>query len=434
MIRMVKMENNNDYSKILSGNGQLSKYPMEKLKQVDKPTTIITDNIQRFDERKMGFARAFRGELGPLGDMMPSHSGSAAAITMSLMAAVNSIEGPGKFSFPPFGGHQSPMPPEEGMQNMKEMMKNISRSPMIANEDTGMTGMQARMRQMMAVMSGEPAPEKTILPDDPHILSRHIKSVSYFLGADVVSICKLPRWAVYSHDMQGNPVECDHKYAICIVTDQGYNAMEASSGHDWMGSPGVRAYAICGFIGHILSNYIRMLGYPARLNYMRDYQILVTPLLLLSGVGELSRAGIVLNPFLGLRFKASVVTTDLPLEPDKPVDFGLQDFCEKCKKCAVECPSQSISTGDKVIKNGYENWELNSDTCTKYRLGNPHGISCGRCIRVCPWNKPEGRTHDLVRWMVRHAPFMNSFFIKMDDIWGYGKPDINKQWWFNPPR
>ena len=150
------MENNNDYSKILSGNGQLSKYPMEKLKQVDKPTTIITDNIQRFDERKMGFARAFRGELGPLGDMMPSHSGSAAAITMSLMAAVNSIEGPGKFSFPPFGGHQSPMPPEEGMQNMKEMMKNISRSPMIANEDTGMTGMQARMRQMMAVMSGEP--------------------------------------------------------------------------------------------------------------------------------------------------------------------------------------------------------------------------------------------------------------------------------------
>ena len=175
-----------------------------------------------------------------------------------------------------------------------------------------------------------------------------------------------------------------------------------------------------------------MLGYSARLHYAADYQVVVPPLLLLSGIGEVSRAGIVLNPFLGLRFKASVVTTDLPLGIDKPVDFGLQDFCDKCKKCAVQCPSRSISLGDKIMKNGYENWEFNSDACTKFRLGNPHGISCGRCIKVCPWNKPEGWTHELVRWMIRHMPAMNGFFIKMDDFWGYGKPDKDKQWWFEP--
>lgn len=46
-------------------------------------------------------------------------------------------------------------------------------------------------------------------------------------------------------------------------------------------------------------------------------------------------------------------------------------------------------------------------------------------------NKPEGWTHDLVRWMVKHTPFMNGLIIKMDDICGYGKADIDKKWWFD---
>ena len=61
----------------------------------------------------------------------------------------------------------------------------------------------------------------------------------------------------------------------------------------------------------------------------------------------------------------------------------------------------------------------------KYRFSNPKGVSCGKCIKVCPWNKVEGWTHDLVRWMIDHTPFMNSFFVKMDDLLGYGKPDYD---------
>ena len=80
----------------------------------------------------------------------------------------------------------------------------------------------------------------------------------------------------------------------------------------------------------------------------------VPPILLKAGLGEVCRIGdIVLNPFLGPRFKASIVTTDLPLAVDKPIDFGLQDFCDKCKQCARYCPTGAISFGDKVIFNGY---------------------------------------------------------------------------------
>ncbi len=84
----------------------------------------------------------------------------------------------------------------------------------------------------------------------------------------------------------------------------------------------------------------------------------------------MSRIGdCIINPFLGPRFKAAVVTTDLPLAPDKPIDFGLQDFCSKCKKCARECPSGALSDGGKEMHNGYEKWPINVEKCIKMRVG-----------------------------------------------------------------
>ena len=61
--------------------------------------------------------------------------------------------------------------------------------------------------------------------------------------------------------------------------------------------------------------------------------MLQPPLLLLSGLGEVSRIGeVILNPYLGPRLKSGVVTTDLPLAHDKPIDFGLQAFCESLQQ------------------------------------------------------------------------------------------------------
>ncbi len=365
-----------EYSQLLIGTSQLGPYPMEKLRKVDTPTTRITNSIERFDEREMAFARARRERSGSPPVAGSTIRGAPTSLSMTLMSAL---------------------------------------------------GMAANLTET------EPAEKKVNLPNDPHILSRHIKSAAYFVGADVVGICELPQWAVYSHNMRGEPVECNHKYAICIVVDQDLETMGAADGNDWISaSQSGRGYAMCGYIGGIVASYIRALGYPAKLHSIRGYEVIVPPLLLLAGIGELSRANVVINPFLGLRYKASVVTTDLPLEPDKLVDFGLQDFCEKCMKCADLCPSRSISKGEKMMINGYERWEFNSETCMKYRFSNPKGVSCGKCIKVCPWNKVEGWTHDLVRWMIDHTPFMNSFFVKMDDLLGYGKPAHDKKWWFDP--
>jgi reductive dehalogenase len=265
-------------------------------------------------------------------------------------------------------------------------------------------------------------------------LSRHIKEVSYFLRADAVGICKLPPYAVYTHSSpDGRPIELNHKNAIGILIDQDWRTAEAYTGHDWISnSMSFMSYSASGFIACILADYIRRLGYPARAHHARNYQVVVPPILLWAGLGEMCRIGdCVINPFLGPRFKAAVVTTDLPLTPDKPIDVGIQDFCSKCKKCARECPSGALSLGEKVMYNGYEHWPTDISKCTGMRVGNQKGSGCGTCVKVCPWNKPYTPIHRAVGWAVRHSGLARSLASWADDFMGYGKPKAESKWWFD---
>ena len=354
---------------------QCGPYPVEKLKRIAQPTTKITQNVSQVSERDSGFIRAALGQYGPLAK--------------------------------------------------KELSRFIPKEAIGAAENF-------MVNHLGSIAEGVTNTQKAQIPDDPAILSQHIKRLGYFLRADIVGICELPQYAVYSHNARGKPIENHHKYAIVVVTDQDYTTMHGSTGRDWIsGAQSFRGYSNNGFITTMMADYIRRLGYPARAHFHASYQVLIPPLLLLSGVGEMSRSGCILNPFLGLRFKAGAVTTDLPLLSDKPIDFGLQDFCNKCKKCALECPSKAISIGEKIIYNGYETWQFDAERCTKFRVTNQNGASCGRCIKVCPWNKPQGWSHDMVRWMVKNTPFMNRAIIRMDGVKGYGKPNLRDKWWFD---
>jgi reductive dehalogenase len=353
-------------------------FPMHRLKRVERPTTLIMDDkVQRVDERESGFNKAVRGDYGE--------------------------------------------------KLKRERQRFVLKHPL--------SGALAQMQVYLKdIVDGLAAKNKAPLPDDPAVLSRHVKEVAYFLRSDAVGICKLPPYAVYTNSFpDGQPIELNHKYAIGILIDQDWKTAEAYSGHDWISNAmSFMSYSASGFIACILADYIRRLGYPARAHHARNYQVVVPPILLWAGLGEMCRIGdSVLHPFLGPRFKAAVVTTDLPLLPDKPIDFGLQDFCSKCKKCARECPSSALSFGDKVMYNGYEHWPTDIQKCTSMRVGNLRGSGCGTCVKVCPANKPYTLFHRAVGWTVRHSSFARSIAVRADDLLGYGKPKPENKWWFD---
>ncbi|MEO8144485.1 MAG: reductive dehalogenase domain-containing protein [Betaproteobacteria bacterium] len=352
-----------------------SRFPMEDIKRVPKTTTLILeDEVPRVPKRANFFTRALNGDLGE--------------------------------------------------KAQRERWRFAYKTP-IADAYVKL------IRAMVPLQDGMVSPVKNESWTNSEENSRAIKSLMYYLGADMAGACEAKRYAWYSHQDDGTPIDPYHRSAVVMLVDQGFETMEGASGDDWIsGAQSMRAYMRGGEVCGIVAAFIRSLGWPARSQTNADSDVLQIPLVLQAGLGELSRIGeLVLNPFVGPRFKSAVVTTDLPLAHDQPIDFGLQDTCNKCMKCARECPCSAISFGDKVMFNGYEMWKPDVERCTRYRVTNPHGSACGRCMKTCPYNHEGLLAHRMFLWAAIHLPWTRRWIVRFDDRIRNGSINPVKTWW-----
>jgi reductive dehalogenase len=169
----------------------------------------------------------------------------------------------------------------------------------------------------------------------------------------------------------------------------------------------------------------------------------------LAGVGEMSRAGSeMIIPQHGnvLRF-LDLIFTDLPLTPTPPIDAGINRFCESCKKCAEQCPTESISMEDEPSweitgpwnNPGLKHWYFNYPSCNPFKSRYAPGY-CGICLANCTFTKfQDAAIHEVVAATLSTTPIFNSFFRQMDDVMGYGKhqagpnahanDDYVEEWW-----
>ncbi|MDP5360188.1 MAG: NAD-binding oxidoreductase, partial [Paracoccaceae bacterium] len=289
-------------------------HPFETLNRVDEPTTYIDrPNVARVPKRANMFARGLFGDMG---------------------------------------------------KQVQEATKNGN----YVRKSAAAFAFRPSLGAFVLLQDGDAADQKN--NDHPDQNAQNIKAALYFLGVDAVGLSACPDWTYYSHDAAGAPITPYHDNAISMIIDQGHETMEGASGDDWIAcAQSMRAYLRFSLLGGVLAQHLRNLGYTARVHSVMDDEVLHPPLLLLSGLGEVSRIGeVILNPFLGPRLKSGVVTTNMPMTHDKPIDFGLQKFCEACNKCARECPSGSITAGPKLMFNGYEIWKSDSQKCTTYRV------------------------------------------------------------------
>ena len=352
-----------------------SRFPMESIRRVGETTTLILeDEVPRVPKRANFFTRALNGDLGE--------------------------------------------------KAQRERWRFAYKTP-IADAYVKL------IRAMVPKQGGEPAPHVDPGTRDPAANAKALKALLYYLGTDMAGACEAKRYAWYSHHDDGRPIDPYHASALVMLIDQGFETMEGASGDDWIsGAQSMRAYMRGGEVCGVVAAFIRSLGWSARSQTNADSDVLQLPLVLLAGLGELSRIGeLVLNPFVGPRFKSAVVTTDMPLEWDRPIDFGLQDTCSKCMKCARECPCSAISYGDKVMFNGYEMWKPDVERCARYRVTNPHGSACGRCMKTCPYNHEGLLAHRLALWAAIHVPWTRSWLVRLDDRLGNGSINAAKTWW-----
>jgi reductive dehalogenase len=356
-----------------------SRYPVERLKRTDKPTTFIDEErIPRSPKSSEFFLRAAFGDIG------------------------------------------------KAAQDASKDGYSVAKAPLAA-------ALRLALNVYSLLQRGEPATRRAPSCEDSQRNADMVKAAMHFLGADLAGISRAPAWVWYSHRQDGTEMPVAHPRAVSVMIDQGYETMEGASGDDWISSAqSMRTYMRAGLVCGVVGQHLRNLGFSATAHSAADSDVIQTPLVLLAGLGEVSRIGdIILNPFLGPRQKTGILTTDLPMVEDKPIDFGLQNFCGACNKCARECPSGAISAGPKVMFNGYEIWKADVEKCTRYRMTNMGGSMCGRCMKTCPWNLAGLVREAPFRWAAMNLPVAAKWIARFDDWLNRGRINRTKKWWWD---
>ena len=223
---------------------------------------------------------------------------------------------------------------------------------------------------------------------DPAEISEKIKNVGRFFGASLVGITALNEFWIYSHSYnrlngQNDPINIpfeEFKFAIVMAIEMDYEKFMMSD-IEVSAATGL-GYSKMAFVASHLAEYIRNLGYRA-LPCANDTALSI-PLAIDAGLGEQGKHGMLITPQFGPRVRICKVITDLPITPDKPIDFGVQEYCEDCDSCVNSCPAHALN-GKKEVKNGVLKWTVNGERCISFWC--EQGNDCSICIKVCPFHK-----------------------------------------------
>jgi ferredoxin len=258
----------------------------------------------------------------------------------------------------------------------------------------------------------------------PDKITAFLKHWTLKLGAVSVGMTELKDYHKYSiigrGDQYGETVKLEHKFAIALTVEMDKTMVDhAPYGPASMES--AQQYVNAGNIAVQLAEFIKELGYPARAHIDGNYRVVCPLVARDAGLGEIGRMGLLMTPELGPRVRLAVVTTDLPLITDeRKRDFSIIDFCERCNKCAINCPGKAIPFGKRIEIEGVKRWRINSEACFTY--WSTVGTDCGRCMRVCPFSHPNNLMHNLVRKGIQNSVLFRIMAVKMDDLFYRSKP------------
>jgi len=253
---------------------------------------------------------------------------------------------------------------------------------------------------------------------DKKELTRKIIEISKIYGAVDLGVTKLEDYHFYSHkgrhqENWGKEILKKHKWGIAIIVPMYIDMIRKAPTISTIVESS-KAYVEAAKIAYILEAYIKELGYDAKAHTDGNYDTLCVPIAVDSGVGELSRMGLIIHKDYGPSVRISIVTTELELEETKRKPQHIDSFCRICKKCSDNCPSGAINSGDEPVSRGFRHWSINQEKC--FSFWKNIGTDCGFCIKVCPYAKPNNLFHRIIRFYISRNPLNQRLALFFDDL------------------
>lgn len=229
--------------------------------------------------------------------------------------------------------------------------------------------------------------DRYIGPSDPGELAAVLKRTAIIFGAGTTGIARVNRLWLYA--VEGDEVIPERLGTVIVMTIPMDRDSIAQSPSPIADAATGNGYARMAFVTSCMVDYLRRLGWSA-VGCGNDTALSV-PLAIDSGLGECGRNGLLTTPQWGSCVRVCKVFTDAPLEPDRPVSFGMPARCDRCRICVKACPVGAISAeaptseGRGLSTNpGVVKWPVDGEKCRRFWTIN--GNSCSNCIDACPYS------------------------------------------------
>ncbi|MEF8894345.1 4Fe-4S dicluster domain-containing protein [Halodesulfurarchaeum sp.] len=235
-------------------------------------------------------------------------------------------------------------------------------------------------------------------------------------GAVDVGFTQLPEEYVYSHKGRfdanyGEPVSLDHEWAVVFLVEMDRKAMNEAPKPPVL-RESARQYYRAAVIAKTIGAVLRNRGFEAEPQYDAHYEVVLPPLAVEAGLGELGRNNILVADKYGSRVRIGAVTTTRPLQNDEPISLGIERFCRSCNRCASTCPARALEPAGKESVRGTEKWPTDPTRC--YSFWRQVGTDCGMCMNTCPFSHENTWLHNTTRQIIKHAPWLAPLFVWVD--------------------
>jgi len=108
----------------------------------------------------------------------------------------------------------------------------------------------------------------------------------------------------------------------------------------------------------------------------------------LAGLGWQGKSLLIINPYVGPRFRLVTILTDMKLVADKPI----KNRCGACHLCSKHCPANAIKNVKTETYYSTRDEAISLSKCYQKLLEfkSRDGIDatvCGVCVKVCPFGR-----------------------------------------------